>query len=108
MIDVSKLIVPSTDAAIYTALSTIKPGDWVLYAYTGLHPLSYRPSTDAVVVRRRLYDLLGQLEEEGRIMRFLYRVDAHRMGCLAHGVAPGVRLRLEAALERVPIDFSPE
>ncbi len=92
---------PGTESEIIRQLQSLTPGKTVVYGY-------YWNATATLVSsdnpdRRKITELVKVLDRANCVMLFHKRLPNNRVVCVARGVEPAVRLRLEEILARIPL-----
>jgi hypothetical protein len=96
-------ISPKTAADVLQQLQHMHPGKVVVYGRY-VATLSGRSNYgNGASDERRIVELVQILDRAKQVMLFHKRVSLNEIVCIARGIEPSVRLRLEAALERFPI-----
>ncbi len=92
---------PGTESEILRELQSLTPGKTVVYGHYWNAPSIMGTSDNPD--RRRIAELVRVLDRANCVMLFHKRLSNGRVVFVARGVEPSVRLRLEAALARVPL-----
>jgi hypothetical protein len=91
---------PGTAADILKELQHMTPGKSVVYGYH--FDMSRIFSAAAVEERRKINEIVQVLDRANMVMLFHRRLPSGQVVCIARGVDPSIRLRIEAALARCP------